>query len=164
MTLTERLLGELAQEAGNTKRTLERVPEGKLSWKPHEKSMSLGQLALHVASMPRGIAELVSVPVRELPTVPRPEAKSVAEILSALEGSMALVKEKLQGWGDKGLDEPFRLTRQGKTVMELTRYQMLRAVMLNHWYHHRGQLMVYFRLLGVPVPAIYGDSADEKPM
>jgi len=163
MTLTERLVGELTQEAETTRRVLERVPADKLSWKPHAKSMSLGQLALHVAMIPGRIADLVSEPDTEIPTVPRPEAKSIDELTSTLDSSIAHASEKLRGWGDEGLDVMLRLTREGKTVLQMPRYNMLRAVMLNHWYHHRAQLTVYFRLLDVPVPSVYGGSADEVP-
>jgi len=163
MTLTERLIGELEQESDATRRVLERVPEDKLSWKPHAKSMSLGQLALHVAMIPGRIADLVSEPEREIPNVPRPEAKSVEELTSTLSASVAHASEKLRGWGDEGLDVGLRLTRNGKTVLQMPRYNMIRAVMLNPWYHHRAQLTVYLRLLDVPVPAVYGASADEVP-
>jgi uncharacterized damage-inducible protein DinB len=163
MTLTERLIGELTQETDATRRVLERVPEDKLSWKPHAKSMSLGQLALHVAMIPGRIADLVSEPESEIPNVPRPEAKSVGELTSTLSNSVAHASEKLRGWGDEGLDVALRLTRNGKTVLQMPRYNMIRAVMLNHWYHHRAQLTVYLRLLDVLVPAVYGASADEVP-
>lgn len=163
MTLTERLIGELEQEAGATRRVLERVPEDKLSWKPHPKSMSLGQLALHVAMIPGRIADLVSEPESEIPNVPRPEAKAIEELTSTLSSSVAHASEKLRGWGDEGLDVGLRLTRNGQTVLQMPRYNMIRAVMLNHWVHHRAQLTVYLRLLDVPVPAVYGASADEVP-
>ena len=163
MTLTERLIGEMGQEADATRRVLERVPEDKLSWKPHAKSMSLGQLALHVAMIPGRIADLVSEPEREIPNVPRPEAKSVEELTSTLSSSVEHASGKLRGWGDEGLDVGLRLTRNGQTVLQMPRYNMIRAVMLNHWYHHRAQLTVYLRLLDVPVPAVYGASADEVP-
>lgn len=163
MTLTERLIGELTQEAETTRRVLERVPEEKLSWKPHPKSMSLGQLALHVAMIPGRIADLVSVTEQEIPNVPRPEAKSVEELTSTLSSSVAHAEGKLRGWDEQGLDVPLRLTREGKTVLQMPRYNMIRTVMLNHWFHHRAQLTVYFRLLDVPVPSVYGGSADEIP-
>jgi uncharacterized damage-inducible protein DinB len=163
MALAEPLIAELTHEAGATRRALERVPESRLSWKPHAKSMSLGQLAFHVASVPGAIADLVSEPVRELPVVPRPEAKSVDEVLATFEKSVARAIEKLSAWGDESLKQTFKLTRNGQTVLEMPRIVMIRSVMLNHWYHHRGQLTVYLRLLDVPVPAIYGASADEIP-
>lgn len=161
--ISEALLGELKQEAENTRRVLERVPEKKMSWKPHPKSMSLGQLALHVANVPGAIAELVSVDSRELPTVPRPEAKSSAELMSALGRSIDTASAKVAAWSDEDLMGTFSLTKDGQPVMQLPRIAMIRAVMLNHWYQHRGQLEVYLRLLDVPVPAIYGASADEAP-
>jgi uncharacterized damage-inducible protein DinB len=163
MTLTERLVGELTQETNATRRMLERVPPDKMGWKPHAKSLSLGQLALHIAAIPGRIADLVSEPEQEIPNVPRPEAKSVDELTSTLSSSVAHAAEKLRGWGDEGLDVMLRLTREGKTVLQMPRYNMIRAVMLNHWYHHRAQLTVYLRLLDVPVPAVYGASADEVP-
>ncbi len=163
MTLTERLIGELTQEAGTTRRVLERVPQDKLGWRPHEKSQSLGQLALHVAMIPGRIADLVSDPDGQIPVVPRPEAKSVEELVSTLESSVAHGVEKLRSWDEAALDAPIRLSREGKVVLQMPRYNMIRAVMLNHWYHHRAQLTVYFRLLDVPVPAVYGGSADEVP-
>jgi uncharacterized damage-inducible protein DinB len=161
--IAEALLGELKQEAENTRRVLQRVPENKLSWKPHPKSMSLGQLAMHVANVPGAIADLVAVDSRELPTVPRPEAKSSAELMSALESSIGTASAKVGAWSDQDLMQTFSLTNNGRTVMAMPRIAMIRAVMLNHWYQHRGQLMVYLRLLDVPVPAIYGASADEAP-
>src|SRR5438034_2381572 len=119
MTLTERLIGELGQESDATRRVLERVPEDNLSWKPHAKSMSLGQLALHVAMIPGRIADLVSEPEREIPNVPRPEAKSVEELTSTLSASVAHASEKLRGWGDEGLDVGLRLSRKGTSVLQM---------------------------------------------
>ena len=115
------------------------------------------------AMIPGRIADLVSEPEREIPNVPRPEAKSVEELTSTLSGSVEHASGKLRGWGDEGLDVGLRLTRNGQTVLQMPRYNMIRAVMLNHWYHHRAQLTVYLRLLDVPVPAVYGASADEVP-
>src|SRR5205085_8015495 len=163
MTLTERLIGELTQEAETTRRVLERVPQEKLPWRPHDKSQSLGQLALHVAMIPGRIADLASEPDGVIPNVPRPEAKSTEELTSTLSSSVAHAAEKLRGWGDEGIDGMIRLSREGRVVLQMPRYNMLRAVMLNHWYHHRAQLTVYLRLLDVPVPAVYGASADEMP-
>jgi uncharacterized damage-inducible protein DinB len=163
MTLTERLLGELTQEADTTRRVLERVPRDRMSWRPHPKSLSLGQLAYHVAFVPRAIADLASAPEREIPTVPRPEATSTDELLSTLAQSIDEASTKVRGFGDEGLDAMVRLTRGGQTVLQMPRYNLLRAVLFNHWYHHRGQLTVYLRLLDVAVPSVYGPSADEQP-
>jgi len=95
--------------------------------------------------------------------VPRPEATSTDEVLSLLAQSIDEAATKVRGFGDEGLDAMVRLTRGGQTVLQMPRYNMLRAVLYNHWYHHRGQLTVYLRLLDVPVPSVYGPSADEQP-
>lgn len=162
MTITESLIAELEREAGTTRRVLERVPEEKLSWKPHVKSMTIGQLALHIAQLPYGITELVDELVREIPNVPRNEAKSRAELLSTLEMSVAHATNRLATWGDAGLFAMWRMTREGRTLMELPRVAVLRSILLNHWYHHRGQLTVYLRLLDVALPPVYGATADEE--
>ena len=162
MTMADALVEELKQEAVATRRVLERVPEDQLSWRPHARSMSLGQLALHVAQTPGGVAELLSGPTAGPPDFSiRPQAASRAEVLSAFDESIANAAAKLAEWGDEGLRAEWRMVRGGKTLMALPRGGMVRAIMLNHWYHHRGELVVYLRLLDVPVPAVYGDSADE---
>ncbi|WP_199614331.1 DinB family protein [Paenibacillus alkalitolerans] len=161
MNYSDLLIAELKREAQATRRVLERVPEDKLSWKPHEKSMSLGQLALHTASVIGGVAELLNESPREVPDVPLSEAASLGEILSALDKYAAIAENKLLAWGEAGLMETWTLTREGVPVIQVPRMEMVRTIMLNHWYHHRGQLTVYLRLLGVPLPGIYGPSADE---
>lgn len=163
MSRTELLIGELNEEAEATRRVLERVPEDRLSWRPHPKSMSLGELALHVAQTPGGVAELLNGPTAEPPDFSgsRPQAGSRAELLSSFEESVANATSKLSAWGDEALEAEWRMTRGEDTLMALPRGKMVRAIMLNHLYHHRGQLLVYLRLLDVPVPAVYGDSADE---
>lgn len=161
MSRTESLIAELEQEAATTRRVLERLPEDRLSWRPHAKSMSAGQLGLHTAGLPGAFAEILDERVLEVPDVPLPEPDSVEEMLSTLEESVESATRKLGEWDDEGLAEVWRMTRGGETVLELPRGSMLRAGLLNHWYHHRGQLTVYLRLLDVPVPAVYGPSADE---
>ena len=163
MPIIDSILMELDQEAATTRRVLERVPLASLSWKPHTKSMSLGQLALHVASTPGGVAELVTKDVAEVPQFTRPAAKSVAELLSTLDGGIAEAKRILGKMDDPFLQEPWSLKRGSQTIFSVQRVSMIRTVLLNHWYHHRGQLSVYLRLLDVPVPSIYGPSADENP-
>lgn len=161
--LSAMMRAELEQEATTSRRVLERMPGDKLSWKPHPKSMSLGQLALHVAGLPAAIADLVSEPVRELPNVPLPEATSVDEALALLGSSVESAANRLEKWSNDDLFAEFRLTRDGHTVLAMPRVAMLRSIMLNHWYHHRAQIGVYLRLLDVPVPDIYGPTADENP-
>lgn len=163
MTTIDALVQELEQEAQTTKRVLERVPDSKLGWKPHDTSMTLGQLALHIATTPGGVAEMVqhdSVPV---PEFTQPAASSTAELISTLEESVAKAKEVLRGFDDRTLAATWKVVDGDRELMAMPRIAVLRSIMLNHWYHHRGQLSVYLRQLGVPVPSIYGPSADENP-
>jgi uncharacterized damage-inducible protein DinB len=163
MALIDGLLQELQQEAQTTRRVLERVPDAHLGWKPHAKSMSLGQLALHVATTPGGVAEIATKPYVELPEFNHPAATKAAELVPALEESVAKAQRLLGGMDDAALAVTWKVMNGGQEVMAMPRGAVLRAIMLNHWYHHRGQLSVYLRLLGVPVPSIYGPSADENP-
>jgi uncharacterized damage-inducible protein DinB len=157
------LLLELEQEAQGTRRILERVPEDRLDWTPHEKSMTLGQLAMHLANIPGNIAGISRNDSFDVKTViPRPGASATGEILRRLDESVAQARSILSGCSDRDLLAPWRMMKGDEVVFAITRGELLRTVMLNHWYHHRGQLTVYLRLLGVPVPAIYGDSADEQ--
>jgi uncharacterized damage-inducible protein DinB len=164
MRMIDAVLGELEQEAKTTRRLLERVPAGQWGWKPHVKAMSLGQLALHVASTPGQVAQFTAESPREVPSFGQtPAAGSVEEVLKAHDESLALARTVLGGLDDQAAMAPWRLVRGSQTVMEVPRIGILRALMLNHWYHHRGQLSVYLRQLNVPLPSIYGPSADENP-
>lgn len=158
-----RLIAELDHESIATRRVLERVPEDRLTWKPHPKSLSLGQLATHVASIPGALADLFNEPTREVAAFTHPTSSSRAEILSAFERSLETARARLTEWGEGGLDVDWTMTHDGATVMAMPRRVGVRAVMFNHLYHHRGQLQVYLRLLDVPVPIVYGNSADESP-
>ncbi|GAA0374075.1 DinB family protein [Bacillus horti] len=155
-------LKELADETESTRRVLQRIPEQHLSWSPHSKSMSLGQLALHVAVIPGAIAELLSDSVREIPDVPLNEATSLVEIEEKLDKSVESAKKILSSWSEEDLNAEWRMVHDEQTVLATPRRDMLRSTLFNHWYHHRGQLLVYLRLLDVPVPAVYGSSADEQ--
>ena len=158
------ILQELEQEAQATRRVLERLPGNKLGWKPHPKSMSLGQLAMHVANLPGAIAEVSAAPSFDVSTpVPRPEAHSTAQVLETFEASMGRARKILAAMDDAKLSSPWRMMQGDRELWSIPRGAFLRSVMLNHWYHHRGQLSVYLRLLNVPVPVIYGRSADEDP-
>jgi len=164
MKMIDGLLAELEQEAHTTRRVLERIPEAHLSWKPHPKSMSLGQLALHVATVPGNVAELAA-----MDTVPVPpdfvqrEAATASELVPALEGSVAKARSALGAFDDAKMSAMWRLQRGGTDVMAMPRVAFVRAIMLNHWYHHRGQLLVYLRMLNQSVPSVYGPTADENP-
>jgi len=161
--IAEAFIQELTQEAATTRRVLERIPEAELTWTPHPKSMTIGQLGWHLAALPRGIADLLSELARDAPNVPRPQPSSVSEILAALDENIPYAAKKIGEWGDEGLQQIWTLNFQGRTVFQIPRMAAVRAIMLNHTYHHRGQLTVYLRLLDVPVPSVFGPSADENP-
>jgi uncharacterized damage-inducible protein DinB len=163
MSAVERFLQELEQEAQTTRRVLERVPADRLGWKPHDKSMSLGQLALHIASVPGAIAEITQISPFPVPKFEQPSAKTAAELVPALEQSLAKARSILQILDDADLAKIWRVVDGEREVMAVPVGAALRALMLNHWYHYRGQLSVYLRQVGVSVPSIYGPSADENP-
>ena len=160
------MLDEFRQEVGTTRRVLERVPADKLGWKPHARSMTLGQLAIHIATVPGRLATLATkmdgfdvAQGNFLPDQP----KDLQQIHSTFEESVKEAEGCLQGLTDEAAQSPWRLMAHGREVFVQPRAGVLRSIMLNHWYHHRGQLSVYLRLLDVPVPVIYGRSADENP-
>ena len=164
MRLADAFIAELEQEQHSTRRVLDRVPQSKLTWKPHAKSMSLGQLALHVATIPGNVAKLVSVDtVPEPPSFIQREAAAVAELGPALTASIAEARQIVNGFDDAAMNATWRLLFEGQELMAMPRAAMLRAIMLNHWYHHRGQLLVYLRMHDVPLPSVYGPTADENP-
>lgn len=157
---------ELDQEAQITTRLLERLPEDRLTWKPHPKSMTLGQLALHTATIPGGIAKVSAADIFELDpsrfgNLPQPA--SVAEIAKAFEDNVATAKAYLEGLSGDRYEAVWHMRFGGQEMMAMPRKWVLRSLMFNHLYHHRGQLSVYLRLLDIPVPIIYGVSADENP-
>jgi uncharacterized damage-inducible protein DinB len=164
MTMIDAMLQELDQETKTTRRVLERVPDHKLEWRPHEKARSLGQLALHVAMVPGAVAELAASPSPvQAPQFSDPSPKSASELVPALDASIAKAKRAVGGMDDVTLMATWRLMQGDRELLALPRAAFLRSIMLNHWYHHRGQLTGYLRELGVPVPSIYGPSADENP-
>ena len=163
MRLADSILNEMDQEAQTTKRVLERVPEGKYSWRPHPKSFSVGQLALHIASVQGNVAALAAQDTVEAPVFTQAEAKSRQEILDAFSKSLEGAKDTVGKMDDARLMGTWTLTKDGKTIMSVPRIGIVRSILLNHVYHHRGQLSVYLRMLDVPVPSIYGPSADENP-
>ena len=163
MSMIEALLQELDQEAQTTRRVLERVPEDRLGWKPHDKSWSLGQLALHVATVPGAIAEIARQSPFPLPKFTQPSAMSAEELILALDQSVAKARQILRSMDDGALAITWRAVDGDREVLALPVGALLRSIMLNHWYHHRGQLSVYLRQVGALVPAIYGPSADENP-
>lgn len=164
MKMIDALLAEMDQEANATRRVLERVPQAQLSWRPHQKSMSLGQLALHVATIPGLVAGLAAVDsIPEPPKFVQPEAATAAELVPALEASLAKARQLLGSMDDAKLAATWRLMHGNTELMAMPRAAVIRTIMLNHWYHHRGQLLVYLRMHNVPLPSVYGPTADENP-
>jgi uncharacterized damage-inducible protein DinB len=164
MPIEKEFLAEFEMQAPVTRRFLERVPEDKLTWKPHEKSMTAGQLALHIANVPGGIVRFVAnspVQAREKFEFPQPADR--AEILRAFDESIATVRSQLPKFDDAAMNETWRLVRGGQELIAAPRAGIVRDLMFSHWYQHRGQLSVYLRLLNVPVPSSWGPSADEAP-
>jgi uncharacterized damage-inducible protein DinB len=166
MKLTELFLADLEREAASTRRTLERVPEGRNAWKPHDKSMRLGYLATLLATMPGWIAMMVNQDELDLspPGGKRyspPEILTSRELVEALDANVAKAKDALANTTDEHLMTPWRFLVGGKVASEQPRYVMICDAVFSHLAHHRGQLTVYLRLNAVPVPAIYGPSADE---
>jgi uncharacterized damage-inducible protein DinB len=164
MRIVDSILTELQMEAGITRRVLAAIPEDKLDWKPHQKSMTLGVLAWHIAFMPAWVAMAAKPDVYDLTGAeqpPTPEAKS--EIIGAFEKGLADAGAYLDQLDDAAAMANWKMTMGEKEILSAPRIGFIRSVLLNHTCHHRGQLSVYLRLLDVPVPSIYGPSADENP-
>jgi len=166
MTIGQSMLPEFDQEMENTRKTLERVPDDKWSWKPHEKSGTLGWLAGHVGTVPEWISmtintqELDYAPVNG-PSYEPPKISNRKELLAAFDKGSAEARAALAGVSDQEIMKGWTLLAGGKEIFTMPRVACIRGMCLNHLIHHRAQLGVYFRLLGVPVPGLYGPSADE---
>lgn len=166
MKMADLFAAEVEREAAATRRTLERVPDGRSDWKPHEKSMSLGRLATLVATLPSWVVTMVNQDEMDMnPTgtanyLP-PELSGNRALLEALVSGVAAAQAALKGTTDEHLMKPWRFLVTGRVVSEQPRYIMLRDAVFNHLAHHRGQLTVYLRLNDALVPSIYGPSADE---
>lgn len=165
MSIGETLANELAHEAITTRRHLERVPEDKFGWKPHERSMALGALASHLANIPEWAGVTMNTTFLDLDTGQyRPlEATTRAELLAAFDKFVAASKDILAAKPDEEYMVPWSMKFGGKVAFSMPRIAVLRSMILNHSVHHRAQLGVYLRLLGVDVPSTYGPSADEQP-
>ena len=169
MKLTEYLLAELDREAPLTRRAIEAVPEGKDDWKPHQKSMAMGRLTALVAQMPAWLSMMIERDELDIaPATPPPggstfsmDLKTRDERVKAMEKGVEGARKALQGTTDEHLQKTWKLKARGQVVAEAPRYVMLQDS-INHLAHHRGQLTVYLRLNEVPVPAIYGPSADDQ--
>jgi uncharacterized damage-inducible protein DinB len=161
MKMTDALIPELRVEAASTRKMLERIPPDSLAWRPHEKSRTIGEIAAHIANLPGlFIASLVEDTFdRNTYTV---QADSVAEILSTFDRNVARAHEVLGALSDAELLAPWKYTYGERVVFELPRLVVIRTTALNHLIHHRGQLSVYLRMLDVPLPGVYGPTADES--
>jgi uncharacterized damage-inducible protein DinB len=166
MSIANTLLVEFEQQSPATRKFLERLPEDKFTWKPHEKSLTAGQLALHIAQVPGGVvraAQQDSIPIPDFRRLATLAPARIQEILQAHDDSFHSVLEILPQFTDARLQQTFRLMQGDKEVWTMPRVQFLRDIMLNHWYQHRGQFSVYLRLMNIAVPSTWGPSADEAP-
>jgi uncharacterized damage-inducible protein DinB len=159
------VVAEFREEAKTTRRVLERVPAERLGWKPHRKSLSIGQLALHIAAAPGRFVPLLQKAEHEInpANLQFPEPVSGEEILAAFDQSVKDTGAFLESLSDADAQADWTLRANGRTLFTKTRLGVIRMIMLSHIYHHRGELAVYLRLLDIPVPSIYGPSADENP-
>jgi uncharacterized damage-inducible protein DinB len=166
MTIGQTMLPEFDQEMQSTRKVLERVPDDMWGWKPHEKSGTLGWLAGHVGMIPEWITmtikseELDYAPV-DGPTYQPPKITNRAELLAAFEKGSAEARAALGSVSDQDIVKDWKLLAGGKEIFTLPRVACIRGMCMNHMIHHRAQLTVYYRLVGVPVPGLYGPSADE---
>lgn len=166
MTLTEALCQELDDEAAITRKMLASVPDDKFNYQPHPRSMTLGRLAGHVAEIPYWAYRVLAAPSFDVaPGGARAFAAfsptSQKELLDEFDVKLAQCREALAATNDAALAEPWSLLRNGAVAFTLPRYSVVRKMCFNHAIHHRAQLGVYFRLLSLPVPSIYGPSGDD---
>jgi uncharacterized damage-inducible protein DinB len=164
MKITDALLPEYDHEMGTTRKLLERLPDTQFAWKPHEKSMSLGRLATHIAELPGWVSSIIGQDEFDMGTgeyTPR-EAASRTEILKQFDENVAVARSAIASKSDAELMAPWTFKRGGQTLFTLPKVAVVRTWLLNHVIHHRGQLSVFLRVQNVPIPAIYGPSADES--
>jgi uncharacterized damage-inducible protein DinB len=161
MSTGQKLLAEFEVQALVTRKFLERLPQDQLTWKPHTKSLTAGQLAYHLALVPGAVirgAQSSQIPPPEF-KFPQPE--SVQQVLEVFDESIATVREVMPSFDDTAMNEIWRIVDGDHELLATPREAFLRDIMLNHWYQHRGQFSVYLRLLNIAVPASWGPSADE---
>ena len=168
MAISDALLPEFDNEMTNTRKTLERVPDDKFAWKPHEKSSAMGNLAGHLANLPSWASLAIKQDSLDLAPggvpVTTPPLNSQVEVLETFDKNVAGARAAIAGASDQQLFQSWTLMANGKTIMSLPRVAVLRSFVMNHLIHHRAQLGVYLRLNDIPVPSIYGPSADEGNM
>jgi uncharacterized damage-inducible protein DinB len=167
MAIRDALLPEFDTEMASTRKMLERVPESKVDYKPHAKSGSLGWLAWHVADLPHWVVETIHKDELDFappgaPRQPAPTMESREQLLSTFDTKVANARAAIAGASDEHLAKPWTLKFGGNTIFSMPRADVLRSFVMNHLIHHRAQLGVYLRMNDVPVPGMYGPSADEK--
>jgi len=164
MPIAKMLLPELDQEMAKTRQVLERVPEDRPDYRPHAKSMALGRLARHLAEIPVWGVRALTLESFDIPATRGPGAvmTSRKELLETFDANVGAVRQALADMSDEAMGVNWTLTHGGKAVFALPRFAVLRAMMVSHMIHHRAQLGVYLRLLDVPIPGMYGPSADES--
>ena len=167
MKISESLLPEFDQEMAQTRRTLERVPADKMAWQPHEKSMTMGRLAMHLAEMHYWAESVLKMDSFDVappgqPPYQTPKADTPQEILKMFDAGVAATRTALTGISDADFMRPWTLLNGGKEIMKMPKAAVFRTFVMNHTIHHRAQLGVFLRLNNIPVPAIYGPSADES--
>ena len=167
MGLSESLLPEFDNEMKNTRKTLERVPDDKFAWKPHEKSFAMGALAGHLANLPSWGSLTIGSDSFDMSPGGEPlkqqPLNSGKDVLAMFDDNVAKTRSAIVGASDQDLFKPWTLMSNGKTLMTMPKIAVLRNFVMNHMIHHRAQLGVYLRLNDIPVPSIYGPSADENP-
>jgi uncharacterized damage-inducible protein DinB len=163
--INKMFVDELEQETESTIKTLSAIPGDKLSWKPHEKSFSLGTLAMHIATALQGTAEMLasdSLAMEDM-KMDTPDPQSVDEIVSTCQNGFKVAKQIVSSMSDEELKKQWTMTMNGDVIYSNTKAGIVRNFTLNHLYHHRGQLQVYLRLLDVALPSVYGPTADDNP-
>jgi uncharacterized damage-inducible protein DinB len=162
MNMIDPIVNELEHEAGTTRRLLQRLPQDRLGWQPHVKSMTLGRLATHIAEIPGWVSSILEKDEVDMSGGYTPQTGiSPAEIQAMFDKSVAQATDMMKRQTPERLMAVWRLKKDGKVLLEMPRIGVIRAVLMNHLIHHRGQLSVYLRLLDVPIPSIYGPSADQ---
>jgi uncharacterized damage-inducible protein DinB len=164
MKIADAIVMEMEQEAEITRRLFDIIPEDKLDWRPHPKAKSLGELAIHIATLPGGVAEICQPDNFEFSDFPpEPAAASRAQILGLFAENLKKGKDIVAATDDARALAEWKFQKDGSTIMAMPRFAFWRSILLNHNYHHRGQLSTYLRQLDVPLPSIYGPSADTNP-
>ena len=167
MNLSDSFIAELQQESAATRKCLERIPEDKFDWKPHEKSFTMARLATHIAEMVGWAKETIEKSELDFAAAGeyKPfEPKTTAELVEYFDKNLAAAIGALKNASDEALMENWKLRNGEEIYFDMPRAQVLRGMVFNHMINHRGQLSVYLRLNDIPVPALYGPSADEGTM